>query len=141
MLTYGLLGRRHAEHIRNEREQLKRRHAAECSFRDPTGLFSTDLRRWRSGQANLKTGIIYFEPYGGGCLQLRARRLKPIRIPVAAVEDRRRQPKGLERLRVAGEIVNIDTGEGVVEWALQPGVADWAIDRARPVPRTESPAD
>ncbi len=106
--------------------------AIECAFRDRSALCSPILRHWRIGYAHLTPSLIVFEPYISLGLRIRRPRTAPIEIPVIGVSEAHRSTSGREIWLYRGEVFELDTGSGTIEWGLPAITAAEAIEAVSP---------
>lgn len=99
-------------------ERAVEENAIECAFRDRSAVCSPVLRNWRLGCALLAPSLIIFEPYISIGLRMRRPRTAPIEIPIIGVSDVHRSTSGREIWRYRGEVFEVDTGSGTIEWGL-----------------------
>ena len=102
--------------------------AIECAFRDRSAVCSPILRQWRLGCAHLKPSLIVFEPYISLGLRIHRPRTAPIEIPIIGVSEAHRSTSGREIWRYRGEVFELDTGIGTIEWGLPALSAAGAIE-------------
>ncbi|GAB2857337.1 hypothetical protein GCM10027200_67090 [Lentzea nigeriaca] len=104
----------------------------ECSFRLLEGIQAGLGRRWRHGSAPITPGRVTFTGTFGGVRFLKRR---PISIEVETVDSDSRGVSGAEAVAVnpTSRIVRVATPTGVLEWALDAGNEQAAVEMWRTV--------